>query len=370
MQIDRRLLGVSAVTAPNGSVSDVDLRGLIRRLLIFDQYVLASIKLQEFSYLCRYMGYEGLRDLLQAGLIQIRCECFQMSQTGQSGMFGDPILPQLSYKFHWLDSNDRSQYIHDCLQGIHKIENLGHKDSVRLKRLIAKSIVPIPKELKLEFGSSFGKDVLQQNLLEAAMKISLARRFGSDIPRFTISIHDEGDSCYRVETDLTKKLNISIEEVHKIVEAALLAISSLSQIMLEMKAYSALNGFRDEALPLFQAKMNFLADQVSSHSREDSFQRVIEIADIPTVENAANVIDVDRLLKVRQSSELREFRGWLGTCSSATDAEIQKAVKGFSAKAGLAVSGSKGKALRFLIANGVGLIPHPAAAIAAIGLSA
>src|SRR6476660_5200994 len=98
MDISRRLIGVSAVQSPEGSVTDVDLESLVRRLILFDTYVLHSIRLKEFPLLARRLGYEGLRDLLSTNLIEIRCECLQLAQTSQSGIFGDPILPNFHYQ--------------------------------------------------------------------------------------------------------------------------------------------------------------------------------------------------------------------------------------------------------------------------------
>lgn len=48
MDISRRLIGVSAVFSEDGKVRDVDLESLVRRLILFDCYVLHSIRLQEF----------------------------------------------------------------------------------------------------------------------------------------------------------------------------------------------------------------------------------------------------------------------------------------------------------------------------------
>ena len=73
-------MGASAVCASDGKVIAVDLSGLIRRLLLFDKYVLESVKLGEFPVLARCFGYEGLRDLLAAKLIEIRCECLQLGK--------------------------------------------------------------------------------------------------------------------------------------------------------------------------------------------------------------------------------------------------------------------------------------------------
>src|ERR1700683_2880428 len=98
--IGKRLMGASVITATDGTVTDVDIDGLVRQLLLFDQYVLVSVRLQEFPHLLRHLGYAGLRDLLSASLLEVRCECVQIAQVGQSGLFGVPILPSYHYKFN------------------------------------------------------------------------------------------------------------------------------------------------------------------------------------------------------------------------------------------------------------------------------
>ena len=93
MDIGRRLIGASGIYATPGKMTDVDLSGLVRRLLLFDQYVLVSVRLQEFPFLARYLGYEGLRDLLFARVIEIRMEALQLAEVGRSRLFGAEMLP-------------------------------------------------------------------------------------------------------------------------------------------------------------------------------------------------------------------------------------------------------------------------------------
>ena len=56
MEISRRLIGVSAIVSNDGKVTDVDLESMVRRLLLFDSYVLHSIRLQEFPVLARRLA--------------------------------------------------------------------------------------------------------------------------------------------------------------------------------------------------------------------------------------------------------------------------------------------------------------------------
>ena len=97
MDISRRLIGASAVWSDDKKLIDVDVSGLIRRLLLFDRYVLMSSRLREFPFLVEYFGYEGLQELLAARLIETRCECLQFGQTAQLSFTGQPTFPLCAF---------------------------------------------------------------------------------------------------------------------------------------------------------------------------------------------------------------------------------------------------------------------------------
>jgi len=368
MDISRRLIGTSAVVS-DGKVADVDINGLVRRLLLFDKYILVSARLQEFPILARRLGYGTLRDLLDANLIEIRCECLQLTQIGQSGLFGDPILPPFSYKFNWIDMHDRQKYIHDCLQGMHEFSGLQHKEVLRLKRSIIEAITPLPSEVRPSLFPPFRSELLNNPpLLRKSIELSLRHsRHLEDVP-FLVRIHEEAEDKFVVESDLAEKLRIESLEAHKIIEAGTLGLAALTQAIGEMKAYSAISGFRDEELPLFRDKLDLLADTVSSEPREGSFQRIVTIAGLPEFSQNVDKLNVDTLVKVRDSSEAREFRDWLQSIGTATDSELRERVAGFGNMAGLFLSKPAVKHIKFLALCVAGFIPHTAIPAAALGM--
>jgi len=356
MDINRRLIGVSAVLSPEGKVIDVDLETLVRRLLLFDTYILQSIRLQEFPLLAHRLGYEGLRDLLSANLIEIRCECLQLIQTAQSGIFGDPILPNFQYQFHWLDFHDRDKYVHDGLQELHNVPSLGHKNILRLKRSIAGAIRPLSKEVRPELFPLFKNEILNSpHLLKKSVELAIKNRLIQP-PTFFLKMHQEFKEIFRAETDLAQRLSIDETQAHKFIESGLLGIAGLTQSIGEMKAFSALSGFREHELPLFRDKLDCLADAVSSQPREHHFQRVVEIANLP-VFTSGTEINVELLMKIRQSPEAREFRDWLVNIGSATDNEIEKRVASFRALIGLKINSRTGQTVRFLTLSALSYIP-------------
>ena len=368
MEIARRLIGASAVFSTDRKVIDVDIAGLVRRLLLFDKFILVSVRLQEFPLLVKYLGYEGLRDLLASKLIEIRCECLQLAQIGQSGLLGDPVLKPFLYKFNWVDAHDHRAYVHDCLQGLNGAPGLQRKQILKLKRSVASAIRRIPEDFRSQVFPSFQNELLHNNrLIATATAMVLRERLGVDDVPFSIRLHQESDDVFRAETDIGRCTRLSEPEAHKIVEKGLMGIGGLSQSIGEMKHYAAISGFRDEELPLFRHKLDFLADAASSQVREHNFRRVIDVSGIPDLSTGRGTVSVDRLLKIRDSSETREFRDWLGGIGAASDSEIRDRVASFRAKAGLKVASGTGRAMRFLVTNGLGLIPHTAAPAVALG---
>jgi hypothetical protein len=368
MEIGRRLIGPSAVISPENKVIDVDVHGLIRRLLLFDKYVLMSIRLQEFPLMAKHLGYEGLRTLLRARIIEVRCECLQLISMGQSGLFGLPALPLFFYRFDWVNASNRKDYIHECLKQMHGSECLERKQVSKLKQAIAAAIRPLSfRDLQDQVIPAFHNEILHNpRLLNDAIKISLQAHTGLTDAPFSVSIHQESPEIFRAESDLQRQAKISDSDAHKIIERAMLAIAAVTQAIAEMKFYAAISGFRDNELPLFRHKLDFLSDLASAEKKERSFQRVIDLADVPDFTSATEV-DVDKLLKIRDSAEAREFRDWLGTIGDARDKEIHDRIASFKAKAGLAVGSERGKALRFLVTTSLGMIPHTAAPGIALG---
>jgi len=271
----------------------------------------------------------------------------------------------MNYKFNWIDSNDRTQYISDCLQGINDIPGLSLKNAIRLKQQIAGAISFITQESKLALAATFSNDFANPELVRAAVDLVLQRKYGRARIPYQIAVYaSEGDGRFKAETNLGELTNLSDLEVRQVVQAGLLGISSTNQVIGEMKAYNALSGFKQDELPLFCKKLDFLANHASSESRENSFGRVLEISDVPSFQDSDSILDIDRLLKVRESGETREFRDWLISGGSSDEKEIKEHITGFRVQAGLKLTSNIGKTMRFFITTLSGMLPiHDATAI-------
>ena len=71
----------------------------------------------------------------------------------------------------------------------------------------------------------------------------------------------------------------------------------------------------------------------------------------------SGVVTVDNLLKVRDSSEAREFRDWLTSVGDADEDEIRNQIAGWRVKAGIKAESTVGKVIRLLTTNLPGFLP-------------
>ena len=122
-----------------------------------------------------------------------------------------------------------------------------------------------------------------------------------------------------------------------------------------MEAYSAITGFTEEEAPLLFGKLAGIISPQNPDRVEKQFMRVIAIAGLPDVQNRR--IDVEQLLKVRESVECREFRAWLSGSLESSDEQIAEMVKGVRNKVGTVLHGNVGKVMKFAAITAVGLIP-------------
>lgn len=360
----KRLIGRSAILS-GPSVSGADAEGLIRRVLLFDQYILSSVRLKEFPYLVSAFGYEGLRDLLDTNLVEIKCECLVVGQAGQTSLLTNPVLPLYSYKFVRVDTHDRREYISRCLRDLPYPAGLRSRDFKRLKKRIVDNIRPLPASVRPNLIPATVAELHNMKIVRAALDMAIFRELAAYQIPYNFSIHQEDEYTFRVTTDLATVARIDHMRAHKIIESALMAVGGLSQGLLEMEAYGAISGFRDEDAPLYQHKLAQVRDALTSESREQNFSRVVEIA-LPGLSFNGPVLDVDVLLEIKESLEFRDFRSWLDSVGCLTDDQIREVVAGLRAKLGLWVSSPAGEIVRFIVAS-LGLIKNPAVALGVAG---
>ncbi len=160
---------------------------------------------------------------------------------------------------------------------------------------------------------------------------------------------------FRVKNDLAASYGFSSQEVHGLLHQAVNAVANLGHRLTEMQAYSAITGFLDTEAPLLFGKLSGLIAPLNPRAAEKQFERVIELSELPDFNGQK--VDVQKLLKARESAECREFREWLTGLNQHSDTEIKEMVASLRSRMASVAASSSGKLVRLAATTGIGLIP-------------
>jgi hypothetical protein len=143
-----------------------------------------------------------------------------------------------------------------------------------------------------------------------------------------------------------------------------LAIGGLNQRISEMKAYTAMSGFRDAEVPIFEQKLSFLERQITPEPQEERFKRVHTLKGFQDLDDLVNSgkVDLMKVLAIRETKQCKEFRDWLWSIDSATDAEIEERITSLRERLSWYAHGTTGKSIRWLSSIGIGLAGNVAGA--------
>jgi hypothetical protein len=145
--------------------------------LLFDTYVLYSVRLKEIPELVRRFGYEGTLALLGSGALGIRCECAQFME----GQLSTPPYPPLTFQFHIIEAHDRNQYLIDNLSEVNRTPGLSSGQLMTLRTAVMKAIQqPDNREMfRSAVAPAFENDILNNvSLLKAAVRLVLEKEKG------------------------------------------------------------------------------------------------------------------------------------------------------------------------------------------------
>jgi hypothetical protein len=365
MSLTQRLIGRCAILDSKNDVVAVDLTGFVRRLILFDRSILESVRLKELPLLLNVFGYDGFVTLIRSAAFTIHCDAFTIGQTGQLKVLESRVtkglLPLCSYAFSTVRIPDWYHYMDECLRILDPVTSISSPQRKRLKNLITSSAARYPSDFGTTTLKQLKTDLAENRpVVRRLVKKTLAEQMSATVKGdVLLRVHPIDDSDFRVETDIAERLHLSELDTHRAIERALLAAGGLNQRIEQMRTYSAISGFLPEEVRLFAEKLDFLINALLPQRQEERFQRVLTIKGLPELDrvNANTRIDVDRLLKIRDSVECREFRAWLSSTDYASDSEIREKVDSLRSKVSALMRTKPGTALRFATITGIGLVP-------------
>jgi len=356
MNIRQSVLG--PVAAHSGKhVIDVDIGSLVRRLILFDRSIVKSIRLREVPILVRTFRKSGFSELVSSGLLRFACDATSLIVDVHRGGIRDP--PPNYFSFGIAAARVDESTLRSELAGLQGIPGLRNNDRSALEDVALSSLATLPGTYGQDLLNQFDSDI-RTNI--PALKLAIVERLKSEratlnlpLADLQVEVEETSHRVFHIKTSLTSH-GFTPDRSHALLQSSLLAISSLDQRLADMQAYSAITGFLDHEAPLLFGRLSSVMAPLNPNRAEEQFERVIELADVPDFKPGQRV-DVERLLKVRESAECREFREWLSSAENMSDAQIKEMVASIRSKIASLAGSTTGKVLRFATTTGVGLIP-------------
>jgi hypothetical protein len=356
MNIRQSVLGEVAVRS-GPRLSGVDLGSLVRRLILFDKVIIKSFRLREMPVLVRAFGKDGFAELIKLGLLRFSCEFTTLIlDVSRDGVRHVPLE---HFSFGRAEAADREKDLRKELVALQGISGLKNRERASLEDTIWGSLIRPPK--------TFGDDLLAQLDSDIRANTPALRRAVLDRLKAKLGVHElpadvhieveeTAHRVFHIKNDLAASYRFSSQEAHGVLHQAVAAVANLDHRLSEMQAYSAITGFLDTEAPLLFGKFSGLIAPLNPAAAEKQFERVIELAELPDFKPGQKV-DVQKLLKARDSAECREFREWLSNLDNASDAEIKEMVASLRSKMASMAASPGGKLVRLAATTGIGLIP-------------
>jgi len=369
MDIQKRLIGPCSTFLPKTDDVKVDFNALVRRLILFDTYILHSTRLKEIKYLIDAFGYDGIMELLKSGSLKIYCHAISMGQFRQESeinirnlrdtkIFG-PYSFRIIREFKAKRKNNISLHFQ---KEIDTIDSVSLKKRIKLKHAILDVLENVPENAGVETSNNFKQDLISNSpAIKKALMVRLKKFCRTKIENddFFVKIHQIKEDDFEAESNLGNILNLGDKIIFDVIQRSILAISSVSQRIEEMKTYNALSGFKEQELPVFQEKLNFLEKSISAKYKENRFQRIIRIKCFPCISIEDTKINIQKLLKIRESKEVKEFREWLPYIDKYSDLEISEKMENLKSKLAEYFNSNSSQIIRFLSYNVIGFISPP-----------
>jgi hypothetical protein len=112
-------------------------------------------------------------------------------------------------------------------------------------------------------------------------------------------------------------------------------------------------------------KFAYLSEQLDPEHRDRQLATVLSLPGLPSQEEygRSERIDIEQLLRIRESSEGKAFRAWFHSAGAADIEEMAERWNSLSIRLAAATHGTVGREIRFAVSTAAGLIPGAGLAI-------
>lgn len=348
---------------------------LLRELLLFDQVILKSNRLKEIEYLINAYGYEGTSRLLESGALKFHYHAQNIGEIKKLGSLTyDNYLPDNSYSFGLMTMADSNDFLSSGIRNVEQIKNLEPSQKTKLIDKILKCIENPVSNVGEEAIDQMSLDIMNniaQTKIAVRKWLSFTYKIECNVSDFDLSFVKIGQHTFQDKTNIGSIFKLNKEDEHQVVGRGMLSVGSLNLCLSEMKHYNATGGFSHDDIPMYNSKLEFIMKHYNPDILEQNLLRVINVLDLPDFDNMNNSyeVDIEKLLKLRNSQECLSFRRWLSSINTINEKELTALTKNIRINIGNVLQSKKGKSSRFILSSGVGLL-GPIGTVAGITLGA
>jgi len=197
--VDIRASLLAACTGANG---EVDVGGILRRLLLFDRYIIKSARFTELPKLVEAFGADGVANMLNRGALAIESNPVTVGEMA-------PLkgLALFTYQLGKIKAADYEWWLDHCLSPLRNLPNVGKFKTTKLINAVERSLKVYPASFLDKTLAATSRDVLANVPgIRRTVATELEKRLGHRITEedLHLTVYSEGEQQLRVETNVQR----------------------------------------------------------------------------------------------------------------------------------------------------------------------
>lgn len=222
---------------------------------------------------------------------------------------------------------------------------------------------------KLKTSDDLRADIQhKQEFLVDLLIDSLSQTLPINSVKFNFSIEEKYNEVFQINTNLGSVLGISDEKLHELIKKPFFEITGTNLQLHRMRAVEAAAGLTEEQAKIISKRLDFNSKIHIQSDNRSELTRIINISKLPALD-PDSPIDVQKLIRLRDSKEACAFREWIHRSQILQDKEIEELLNGWRNRVGETLKTKRMKKLRWLTSTGISsLEPISGTIISAIDL--
>jgi hypothetical protein len=337
---------------------------LVTQLLLFDELVLHSSRLQEFPQMIGLFGLEPVLELIASDGFTVKCDpnMLVIWRTADESIQQGKLL---EYEFSYIVATKYRKYVEDSFQEWSEFQNFEAKWMDKLVEAVWPKIdTRGAQELSVKTPESKTNTRLLDDIVASRpiVRFAIARELETFMKiavnpgAFEFKFEKIEEDTLRASTNIEDIYGLGPRSTHHVLLNALLRLIGIYSRFALIERYKAATTLSDAEYEVFFDGLSHFVRQVDSSQQTETFARVLKLVNFPSLNDLATqrAIKLDKILEIRNSSEIREFRHWIADAGESKDDDIKREVGAFRAKIGASFGTTTGKLLRLLVSTGIG----------------